>query len=166
MLEEHSKNIRRERKKMQWGTYVSEGCLQFFHGWNTDKKKRQRLTTTTDKKKNVEEVRRDRDHGAGKSKYHQLSQIQPQRAAGKVRGVTTPDRTSAVRAGSLYRNWDSQARHVQPAPPPRRLGRRLPKQPRPRTAHRTPKHAHMGARNITSSVQKKVLHRGFRRAMK
>lgn len=59
MLEEHSKNIRRERKKMQWGTYVSEGCLQFFHGWNTDKKKRQRLTTTTEKK-NVEEVRRDR----------------------------------------------------------------------------------------------------------
>lgn len=29
-------------KQMQRGTYVSEGYLQFFHGWNTNKKKTDR----------------------------------------------------------------------------------------------------------------------------
>lgn len=58
-------------KQMQRGTYVSEGYLQFFHGWNTNKKK-------TDRKKNVEEVRKgDNENGAGNSNHHQLSQIQP-----------------------------------------------------------------------------------------
>jgi len=36
---------------MQRGTYVSEGCLQFFHGWNTDKKKKNK--TQIDKKKQM-----------------------------------------------------------------------------------------------------------------
>lgn len=63
---------------MQRGTYVSEGYLQYFHGWNRDKNKRQRETHTHTKKKNVEEMRRgDSEYGAGNSKYHQMSQIQP-----------------------------------------------------------------------------------------
>lgn len=50
VLEEHSRN-RKRTKQMQRGTYVSEGYLQYFHGWNRDKNKRQRETHTHTKKK-------------------------------------------------------------------------------------------------------------------